>query len=727
MKEPLRSERVVALALCAVGLIAAIGFSREAVVNPLLSPLGRLDSDLTATTAQATAGFSDLVRLSEEFPGSRIIVVDQVRTVAQLAAIGAASEVSPANPEPEPSLALAQHIELSGDSNAGPWRMVARDGSATTFVLYGSDDGVLYLDARLVEVLPHLQGSGREISAPRRTGWFGAVIVEGFILAAVLISGHLLLGPSAIPSAVRQGLAFIVGLAALAATGVLLPRAGWNLVWVGVAASASAAVRSRTAGGADRLRSSILSRATAGAVLCIVGVTGTVRWFGLVRMTPDSFDVLVAARLLGTSSFGPELFDHTFYIGQQAIHAVGFALGSGPLFAAGWLVLAASVLVLMHLAAHSWVARHLPSRTIALTLVLGLSAGSPYVWRFAAYLNAHMFIAGIMLAIWMLIFVIDHEKRAGVMPVFVLFLSFILMRGEAPLVLALMLASATRRGAGLQCAALPTYWRLLALATALWSALLFWTAAVSGQAAPVTAYLGTLIALGSLAASGADSQDARFWLRRLAIASPWVALLAITAAYPELLTKGLGDAWSNMTGRSTPAGLFALVWLCLVVLVAIGAPAASQSDALHVLRGTVIGYFPVVFFARALSTVGWARTGAVPDGLADVARLGWSDSTNRIMFHLWFVLLAGFIVSPPLRERSRRAPAEGRSRAERVRLLGIFAAGGVVMASWLGGTGASGAYRALGLLFAALVFLLWIAREGEPQASDQEVRTTVAG
>ncbi len=618
---------------------------------------------------------------------------------------------------PEDGQAL---IRLHGSSAMGNWRLVAASDSATTFILYRESDGYVYRDSELVTAELLLVGSEASFSAFQAGGWFYSAVVEWLIVIGIFTTGLLLIGRlGEVPG--RLGIAFIVGISALATTGVFLPRGAWSLLGVLLAAAAVAVTRRWMTPKQHGYRAVSFFREAGVFALAAFPLVFAVRWLGLIRFTPDSFDFLSAARMLGTSSFNVGQFDHSFYIGQQAIHAVGFALGSGPVYSAGWVVLFASVWTLTQIAKTTWFGEGFPNPASRLATVLVLVAGSPYVWRFAAYVNSHMIVAGILLAIWLLMTDRREFESTRLVSLLALFSGYVFMRGEAPLILMLVVASVVWRDRSLPRRTAGRLWALVAIPTGAWSFLLFWTSEQTGQGLPRTAIAGVMIVALCFIAWIAPSNKTRPSLAASISILPWLALAAAWFALPTQVGPALMITWSNAVGSGSNSGLLALISLMLVAVIVASTQRRKIFPNGSLLRWIVLGYFPIVFLARMLSEIGWSRDAVSVEAVGVIARYGWSDSTSRMMFHLWFLLIAGFLVSDPINIWRDRT-------VERFfRPMAFVLASTFITMFWVLGTGSNLPYRVSGAIVGTLVTVIVLQRGfgSAPASTDPAVPGTL--
>jgi hypothetical protein len=681
-------------------------------VSPIVPGIDRFDGTLTTLAAAVEpVRYSDLIALAEDFPGSRILEAT-VRAEHRwnrsvMVAVGRVVEIAPLASELVLGSERPGSIELSGRSRRGDWRIIASQPGPREFVQVSlGDTGYLYIDSTLIR--HELVRSDAIVVSSIRDGydWVTSAAGEWALYVLLMLVGLSLMGDSGPQGRVRPWVGLVVGAAGLAATGVLLPQGGFGLVALCGVAALLVGTRAAT-DGVHAVRRIVRSRGgriedLVLAVVMLGLVPFAVRRFSLVYVTPDSFEYLGIAESLGLRYFTPDMFDPSFYIGQQAIHSAGYALGIGPLFSFGWVLLACNLAALAHLANRSWLSVIARDRPVMAALVTGVAAGTPYVWRFAAYVNAHMFVPALILAVILLLGNPTRSRSREFGLALVLFSAFTFMRGEAPLVIALLLLGLSRYDGDRGSTRYASLWIALAIPSVAWVLRVLRSSVVVGEGIPRSALIGTGLGV-AFAIVGFVAQDpvlAR-QLQRLWVA-PWLVLLASLLLFRGRLAQPLLSVRDNLLNLGADGGLLPLLMVGFAIVIAAD-PAWRRRPESAGLRTLVLGYLPTVFVARLMAPTAWSGGRIFDLDLDFVARVGFTDSTNRVLFHLWFVVLAAFLLGDGRVEHPRSA-------AGRLRVIALAAALGLIAQQWLAAVLPMHPYRWLGWAVLSLLGAVVVGR-----------------
>ena len=565
---------------------------------------------------------------------------------------------------PLPTLELAEVARtapqtLEGYDLVGRWRLLLVDGSATTLLAYRDGpsprDRVL-IDARLVPeagLVPEASGPQDLGAEPRRTRprpdrtLLRDVVVESAILGALLLVGGLLLPAHPRLRPVRAPLGLIVGVAALATTGLLLVPGSSSLLVVGATASA-AAFLARRRGHVVGWRRGDVRWLVVHVVLLFMTVVAA-RGRGFLSTSGDSFAYLLGARALALGQLDPSQLDVKRLIAQQALHAPGFAAGVEGLQSLGPVLLVAgmSVIALLPVVAEI---RHRALLLALAAAAAGLVLSSGWMWLMASYINSHLLVAVMLLGLvflWWFTAVHPGTERAVILPVSLMIATIILSRAEAILIVGLLLA-----GTLVSREELRWRWSWHAAGGLLlaWNALLAaGGGGIGGLSAPALIGLagGGLLLLVPVTLDRIPA-GVRGVLPNVLLGLLWAAtagylLIEVTGARPVTFfgalraNLGLGaGGWGVTAPFLLIVGLFA-VWNSRAM------PAAAPA------RTLVIGFLPITLLAKMAD--GSDRVDA--DALFDVTgtlltgggRVGWGDSGNRMLTHVTLVIVFLFVVA----------------------------------------------------------------------------------
>ena len=570
-------------------------------------------------------------------------------------------------------IAEAAPRTLEGFDVRGPWRVLLVDVDATVLVATagpgGADDRML-VDARLV---PEAAGPAdlgamppRTLPQPDRT-LLRDVAVDGAILTTLLLIGGLMLPAHPRLRAVRAPLGLLVGVGALATTGLLLVPGTWSLVAVGAAASA-VAFSTRRRGHAVGWRREDLGWLAVHLAMLLATVTLS-RARGLFSMSADSFTYLLGARALALGQLAASQLDVKRLVAQQALHAPGFAAGVEGFQALGPVLLVAGVGIVALLPLVAGV-RH---RALPLLLALGaagLIASSQWLWFMASYVNNHVLVAAILLGLVLLWwFTSEHPEaeRAVIVPVTLMLATIVLSRAEAVLIVGLLLAGTliTRDGLRWRWA-----WQAAGGLLLVWNTLLVvGGGGLEGLSAPVLVGLaGGAILLTAPAGLERIPAGLRVKLPSVVLALLWAVtagylLIEVTGTRPvsffgALRTNlGLGEGGWGVTAP------FLLVATLLAVWSTRTMPASSPA------RTLVIGFVPITLIAKMADGSDRVDAGSLLDVtdtlLAGGGRIGWGDSGNRMLTHVTLTIVFLLVVAL-LRMGAEDGQRPGRAAGDRL-------------------------------------------------------------
>lgn len=607
----------------------------------------------------------------------------------------------------------------------GFWRISLDEGRPDVVLQFERDGSVHYVDARIAEGFTRSISPLSAVDAVELSPW-RRIASEVIVLGGFHLAGLLLLVGSIVPPSVRPWLALLVGASAFLVLAFPLAAFQHGTLAAGLALpvlSSLAALRVRRSmtqrKAATQGPSNVVRHVGAIAVFVVTPVVVIMR--GLVAATQDSVDYLSGGKFLADGLFTVSLLRHEFQFGQQILHSLGFGAGSAGLQSLGSVVSVMSMLLVGTVAADRSSSGKLARLTLWTAMSLFLVNGA--MRNYAAYVNAHMMVAG-LLAVLYVIWLLSNVEHAGPSPsqlpklvIFAIIVALVLLRGEAPLVIALL-------AIGMQLTPHPTsnmpaagrwafVWGQLGIATGLWHGFVLLSARASGSAVPASARIGALLAVVFLATWWASRRLSPDWLLvggRLAVVSLWLALAAVLVLVPAQVAV-IETTRQNVlvgVGRYGILGIFLALSAGLLLAVARSTEVGLR---LRPARYLVAGYFPAIMLPRLASSQAWAPGASIDlDLISQGARLGWSDSVNRIWFHLAVVLLLALLLA--LTESNAES-----SDALTVVGRGAFALlAGTTFFSFVAGSSwqnvGAVAYRMLGLTIAAFVVILAVLLAG---------------
>ena len=557
----------------------------------------------------------------------------------------------------------------SGSFHVRDWRLHLLDpGSAGAELLVWQDErGLVIADARLVTGRFGLAQPALEVDHPAGSPRLRrAVLVDAGLLTGLFVLGGMLTPAVGLPALIRGGLALTVGLGLQVGAGLVRLPGSWSVLLVATAA-AVVSLLARRAGHRVGWSRRDLPLIGSGAVAILL-VSILARWSGFIWVSPDSVNYLAQSRMLADGFFASRNIDLKRGLGQQSIHAPGFALGVEGLQSLGLATLILAVLLIAALPLALQVNRSWIPWVAAVMLSGGLVA-SPAFPIMASYLNSHVLVAVLMLAFALLLGLQrastdDVPDRADerVWATSVLVAALVLLRPEGTLLAATMLIGASAVAPRITTTAL----RVLGGTTIVWNLVLIQTSIAREEAAsaPVIAMLVLGVGLLVLPAVRELLHDAL--TRRLPL------VMAVTLWTIAFLLSALGGESVNFLGAATAnlgnaLGSWGVLGLAIVILgIAVaGWPLSEHAGpGAHAARWAVVSFIPMTMITKLGD--GLERSGAGVDVLLrGGGRIGWGDSVNRMWTHvLLLVLLLAVVRASSVRsEAGVQDPSAGRGRA----------------------------------------------------------------
>jgi len=422
----------------------------------------------------------------------------------------------------------------------------------------------------------------------------------------------------------------------------------------------------------------------------LVAVVTWVRRAGAVVVSGDSGTYLLAARLMADGELPPALIELKRGVGQQALHAAGIAAGAEGLQALGMVLLVAigGVLALLPLA----VTR--PARLDPATALVALAAAAVVLTSrplrtLAAYVNAHVLVAALLLALVLLL--ADDRRRAvprlepsgsstreygatgAGAAVALLVTALVVLRVEGFLLVGLVLLGlmVSARSRSVEVGV----WRALGGAMLAWNGLLIVAARGAGQepSSVIVASFGVgIIALLVPLLIVRLPRVVRLTLAGTAMLLLWVGAVALVVLGGEA-NRLLPNVRANVLEGF---GGWGVTWVVLAGL-GVAAVAMSLGDVRSApSRWLLAGFAPVLAITKLGDGLDAPGTG-LDVLLRGGGRVAWGDSINRAWTHGFAVALALLVVHVALAQGAEpnRRRAAGRLMAVPVALavLGVLA------------------------------------------------------
>ena len=589
-------------------------------------------------------------------------------------------------------LSLLDGPTLDGTYRQGPWEIYLETGPVATLVVTRRDGPTKVVDARLLDVVLD-EAAAQPVDAAQVTSARGsdrrptlthAIVAESLVLLLLMVAGGALLPRTGMGRPVRVLLAPIVGVALHAALALLLLPG-----LLGLAATLSVALLlagfARARGEDVGWRADDL-RALAAVSTFIVVIVVVARWSQFVSLTGDSRTYWAGGAAFADGTLGPDLISLSRGLAQQALHAVGFSLGAEGLQAIGAVLLGLSLLIILAIATTQdgggrvslW------SGTVLGAVAIGLALlASPQVRTLAAYINAHILVAALLLTLVILVgaATLDDPRgtsgRSAQAAIAATVTALVLARPEGPLLAALVLVAtfaipaepdtedgSARTGRG--ASRFRPAWAALGAATLLWAALLVRSSFAAGaRPAPALVLLGSA-GLLMLLVAGALPRVPEPLLR----STPTVVLVMLWAITLVLLGRervnfvemAIANLGQGFGGWGVLGPLMIVAALLAVVLS--GLTASTSLGWIEPARVFLIGFIPLLVISRLSGSLG-AEGAALESLLRGGGRVGWGDSVNRMWSH-GILVAALLLIGAGRTERSVQWAPSGPGRILRV-------------------------------------------------------------
>lgn len=472
------------------------------------------------------------------------------------------------------------------------------------------------------------------------------------VVAAIWFVGWLLVagGPDVGSARIawRLGAALPLGAAGVVTAELVLLTTSWPIasppVALAVAALSAIGVAARR-GGLSAVTESIRSaRVALGvAAAALVLVTAVTVSVPLTNVTPDSFRYLTIARLLavdaGASSIEAALLQSRG-IGVAVLHGLGtIEIGYvRPL--APMLALSAAVMLWALVRAGTSSLGPETASWLAGVSTLAMVANHRYAYN-ALYLNGHM-----MVLVWVLVMVgtglwVMRDTVAAtsrtLVTIGLVTTGVVCTRPEGVFVVGLLVLPL------LVAREVPSQWRrwvlgLLGIATAVWHLGVLFRSALGVADGPGVSIWGTgmLGLVLVLTAVLPPWWDGRLGRRPLVVTHSlaWVGLAALTVSDPSVLVESIEATLQNVAG----AGRYGLSLVLVAVLL------LAVAVVRHV-QGEQILLFPLFTYVPLVLVLAYLREGAY--------RVGPGDSLNRMLLHLFPLLVLGLALASVGKPRAR--------------------------------------------------------------------------
>ncbi|MGH8916334.1 MAG: hypothetical protein ACRDZM_17690, partial [Acidimicrobiia bacterium] len=369
--------------------------------------------------------------------------------------------------------------------------------------------------------------------------------------------------------------------------------------------------------------------------MAIAAVTVTLaRIWHLTRLTPDSLRYLLAANDLVLPEALEEMHKADLLIrqiGLPSLHAFSdlvdrrYVASIAPLFGVAGLGF------------FSWLAWHLTSRIdrarrwwLVGGAVAFLGTSNRLVYD-AFYVNTH-----IQMAVYLLIGIagswlaVREEKPGWAFPAGLSLAASLLLRPEAPLVVAVVLVTVAASRAPRSARALITVPSVVAMT--IWYGIVLWQNANFGSLISLTApVFGSLLAVfgAALLVVIGGSTRARPLMQHfdlIGLAGLAILLVGYAISQPEIVVRSLEATFRNLTYD----GLWLVTWMAALVLLVVAL-------IVHRIPDGRMWTIPIVGFGLLFWPLPLIREGAW--------RVGAGDSGNRILAHILAVVVAFLILT----------------------------------------------------------------------------------
>ena len=653
-----------------------LGQQRRDLVAGTDAAVDRTVPTLVGTADEWDGRYSLYLAIRDDAPGAVVLVDESVAesevSRVLIRALGAAGDVRSVSTGGVTSSELGPP-QRRGRYRYGPWSLWTGSGPVGELLVVDDGDTVLLVDSTLLDPdrpgrLPTPAGAATTArDADQPPALTRAAVVESAILALLLMIGGLLIPRRGQRRPMRILLALPVGLGLQASVGLLRLPGVWGFIATAILAGlvGVALQRRGTRVGWDRDDLPLLLVAGTAIAMTVAWA----RWTTFLILTPDSRAYWAGGAVLADGNLSAALLDVKRGLSLQSLHAIGFAGGIEGLQALGAVLLAVTAALIVALTGRG-------GPMVGLALAVGLVV-SPQVQRFAAYLNTHLLVALLLLA---LVVLLTHQRADhpdGRLPaIAAVTAAIVLSRAEGALLVGLVLLGTLAASGNPQVLAtrlLPGPWRTAGAATLAWAALL--------AAGPLSAGRPVSLVVGVLAVIGALFVVVPLILRgrshHIVARAPALVLgvLWAGALTPMFAVEGVDFVDAAIANLGRGAGGWGVTGPLLLVVAVVGVAITGSDRRAMVMVGRwfLLGFIPVTLFAK------------LGDGLADGAslttllsgggRIGFGDSVNRMWLHavpLTVVLLA-LAATSGQEVRNRRFAA-------RVLLVGALLIG--IAATW---------------------------------------------
>lgn len=519
---------------------------------------------------------------------------------------------------------------------------------------------------------------------------FGADVAV--ITLLVLVGGFLV--PRQLPLGVtRPAVAFLAGASLQIVLGLLLlpPRVALPLLLLSTAAVHRVLSHRGLHGG--------WRREDIPAGMVAVGLTALTAWTirdqGVVRLSNDSFEYWEGARLLAAGALRPEDLESKRMLALQALHAPGIALGTDGTMTLGPMLLVSAVVLLG--ASAGLIARARGLRASALQHVVAFAvaatvAASSWLWFNATYLNVHLLVATLLLALGLLTTLARMlgDLRPVMPTLMVLTAALTLSRAESALLLGgLLVGTLLDRTTWRDWAPI---WRILGVTLLAWNVLL-----VAGTEpgapvglAPVVGSLAGIVALVTPRLLALMPAGARALLPVILATVLWAGVVLL----PETpIGDGIVFAEMARVNLGEGAGGWSLTAPLLLLLGAFGVAGTAGVVSTAPVRWFLILFIPLTVVAKLVDGTDALGVGSAADAidvlLSGGGRPKWGDSVNRMWTHATLLVVALITLSPDRPALSPRRPG----RRPLVASVGLVMSVAIVTAWWRPDLGPDGPPR----------------------------------
>lgn len=614
----------------------------------VLSGVGRGEPGVEfRTELTARGGYGAYHALATHAAGADVVLDSGASTLFPIVVQGLVRPLE-LRQQPIPEIPSNAGLVLAADNGGrhGPWVLLRSSdpGPISVVLVRRQADRIVMADARL---LPQWGGdSVRHESTSNRL--FGLLDLPSPILEVIFLLALAGVGGAVLPRALgnvwlRGPLALIVGVAALAGAGLLRLSGVWPIAILIALASGGLFSARRLMVQVGFARGDLLQGSW--LIIGLSIVTAVSRQSGFFwAPTIDSILYLSGAQALADGRFPLEFLDAKRGLGQQSIHAVGFALGLEGLQSLGPVLLLAACILLVQAPRIIYGERQHRSLSAFFAGLVALALiAQPTMSTWAAYANSHVLVAVLLLAVAILLQLLGQQPwNPDSSRVFlesalgVLILALVFLRGEATVLVALLLVGTLSARVSAPASA----WRVLGLSTVAWNLLVMSAAVSRGSSAPITA-LG-LVGFGFL--SIFVPQVLRLLPSPVTRRLPLVVVVALWSLLIANQALMLGTDFvsllvANLGGGIGRWGLAAPILLMLGVLAVAGRLSDSDGPGIHAARWLVAGYVPFQFLAKLGDSV-VGRGSAL--SFRGFGNLKWDDSTNRMWTHV--VLLVALLL-----------------------------------------------------------------------------------